>query len=88
LNGSLSGLRAGDVDRELVAISTDLAESLFALLDENEKHRFEVDMNDELRIYKRRLSKRMFNRLADKHRIRKILDHFDLPDFSLLGLDF
>jgi hypothetical protein len=88
LSGSSSGLRAGDIDRELSAISTDLAESLFTLLDENEKHRFEADLKDELKIYKRRLSKKMFTRLAGKHRVRRILDYFDLPDFSLLGLEF
>jgi len=83
-----SGLTPGDVDRELASISTDLVDCLFMKMDEDKKLNVEAELKEELKIYKRRLSKEMFRRLSVKHRIRKLLNEFDLPEFSLLGFDF
>ncbi len=82
-----AGLKPDDVDRELASIAADLVDSLYPGFSEDEQHRFQLDLKDELKIYKKRLSKEMFRRLAEKHRVRKLLAYYDLPEFSLLGVE-
>lgn len=82
-----SSLKISNVDRELDSISADLSSLLYRQISLEEQDIFENEIKEELKIYKRRLSKDMFRRLTEKHRVRKILFHFNLPDFSLLGLE-
>jgi len=85
---SSAGLRPGDIDRELDAISADLADALYGILSEEEQHRFQVDLKEELKIYRKRLSRKMFARLSEKSRVKMLFEKFGLPDFSLLNAGF
>ena len=75
------------VDLELSHIGSLLAESLSAKIGREQFEAFQQEVHKEMKIYKKRLSKEMYARLEQTYLERKIRAFFELPDFSLLGME-
>ena len=73
-----------EVDAELAEIATMLTEALQDELDDETWQRILKDSRQELKIYKKHLAPDMFERLRQKQIERRLIEHFNLPEFSLL----
>jgi hypothetical protein len=75
-----------DLERELAALYSSLVSELARSLDPDVLKSLQTEVRRELRAYRKRLSKEMYERLREKRRLVKLAEHFDLPEISLLGL--
>lgn len=83
---SSTRLNPEQIDRDLGEISSSLAESLESEMGAEELKELRKQVKDEMKIYRRRLSKEMYVRLETNYLTRKILAAHGLPEFSLLEL--
>ena len=75
-----------ELDRDLAEISVLLVGSL---KDEMGVEKFQIlleEAKEQTRIYRKRLSKEMYQRLENRYLERRIQQYYDLPEFSLLGV--
>ncbi len=79
-------IRYQELDRDLAEIGSMLAAALKEALDREKAREIASEVKKELRIYKKRLSKEMYQRLEDNYLDRRILALHDLPDFNLLAI--
>ncbi len=89
LRAEMSGtqsIRYQELDRDLAEIGSMLAAALKEALDREKAREIASEVKKELRIYKKRLSKEMYQRLEDNYLDRRILALHDLPDFNLLAI--
>jgi len=77
-------LNLAEVDIDLVGISSMLTEALRESLDDATWKKIVAECRDELKIYKKHLSREMFEQFRQKQIERALRKHFDLPEFSLL----
>ena len=72
------------IDAELAEIATMLTEALRDELNDETWKMLLKGCQEELKIYKRHLAPDMFKRLKQKQIERSLIEHFHLPEFSLL----
>ena len=75
-----------ELDRDLAEISVLLVGSL---KEEMGVEKFQIlleEAKEQTRIYRKRLSKEMYQRLENRYLERRIQQYYDLPEFSLLGV--
>jgi len=75
-----------ELERELAAVSDSLARILKDDLDEEVLRNLEKEIKNSLKIYKKRVSKDVYEQLYEKQFRQRILDLFGLPEFSLMNL--
>ena len=75
------------VDLDLSRIGSILAESLREKIGKKKFEVLQQEVHKEMTIYKKRLSKEMYARLERTYLERKIRAFFELPEFSLLGME-
>lgn len=75
-----------DVDQALSRIGSSLADRLLEEMDPQEAKELRREVRKEVRIYKKRLAPETFERLRQNYLQRRVREHFDLPEFSLLEL--
>jgi len=80
---SSAGFR--ELDRDLGEVGAILAQELRETLDRDQVRQQRSEVRQELRVYKKRLSTEMYQRIESSYLDRKTLAQFDLPEFSLLG---
>lgn len=83
---SRSQVHLEQLDRELGEISSLLAESLKGEMEAEQVKALQKEVRQEMKIYRKRLSKEMYQRLETSYLTRKILAGHGLPEFSLLEL--
>ena len=89
LRDEMSSTQSGryqELDRDLAEIGSMLAAALKESLDREKAREIASEVKKELKIYKKRLSKEMYQRLEDNYLDRRILALHDLPEFNLLGV--
>ncbi len=89
LRAEMSGtqsIRYQELDRDLAEIGSMLAAALKEALDREKAREIASEVKKELKIYKKRLSKEMYQRLEDNYLDRRILALHDLPEFNLLAI--
>ena len=74
------------LDRELAGLSAVLVGKLVQGLSAEVVRQIEEESDEELAPYRKRLSKKMFARLRERHLEMRFREHLGLPDFSLLNL--
>lgn len=75
-----------ELDRELRQIAESLVEGLKKELDREELKRLKAECRSELKIYRKHVSKEVYDQLQVKHLEKKLWERLDLPDFSLLTI--
>jgi len=76
----------GRLDRELGAVASALARQLEEEIDPEDLRELRGALKQELKGYRKRLSKETYQRISSRHLERKILERYRLPEFSLLGI--
>jgi hypothetical protein len=76
-----------EIDRDLAEIGSMLASTLKEDMGRERARELGSDVKKELKIYRKRLSKEMYQRLEGNYLDRQILSLYDLPEFNLLGID-
>ncbi len=76
-----------EIDRDLAEIGSMLASTLKEDMGRERARELGSDVKKELKIYRKRLSKEMYQRLEGNYLDRQILGLYDLPEFNLLGID-
>lgn len=76
-----------EIDRDLAEIGSMLARTLKEDMGRERARELGSDVKKELKIYRKRLSKEMYQRLEGNYLDRQILGLYDLPEFNLLGID-
>ena len=75
------------LDRDLAQIGVMLAQSLKEEMGSDQVKQLRAEVRQEMKIYRRRLSREMYERLENNYLDRKILALQGLPEFSLLSLE-
>lgn len=75
------------VDRDLIQVGVMLVEALREDMSGVKLKELNKLVQDETRIYKKRLTKDVYKRLKENYLNRKIHALYKLPEFSLLGID-
>ncbi len=75
------------LDRDLAQIGVMLAEALKEEMGSEKVKELGGEVRQEMKIYRKRLSKEMYQRLEKTYLDRKILALHGLPEFSLLGVE-
>jgi hypothetical protein len=73
------------LDRELLQISSDLVKDLQNQLQRDELKALKAECARELRVYRKHVSKDVMGQLKGKQLEKKLFEHFELPEFGLLG---
>ena len=76
-----------EIDRDLAEIGSMLASTLKEDMGRERARELGSNVKKELKIYRKRLSKEMYQRLEGNYLDRQILGLYDLPEFNLLGID-
>ena len=76
-----------ELDRDLAQIGVALSESLHKEMGSEKVKELRAEIKKEMKIYRKRLSKEMYQRLEKNYLDRKILSLHGLPEFSLLGVE-
>jgi len=76
-----------ELDRDLAQIGLALSESLQKEMGAEKAKELQSEVKREMKIYRKRLSKEMYQRLEKNYLDRKILAIHGLPEFSLLGVE-
>ena len=85
LSAQSADLRA--LDRDLAQIGVMLAEALKEEMSSEKVKELRGEVRQEMKIYRKRLSKEMYGRLENTYLNRKVLAFHGLPEFSLLGVE-
>lgn len=75
-----------ELDRDLAQTGVALSESLQKEMGSEKLQELRSEVKQEMKIYRKRLSREMYQRLEKNYLDRKILALYGLPEFSLLGL--
>ncbi len=75
------------LDRDLAQIGVMLAEALKEEMGSEKVKELRGEVRQEMKIYRKRLSKEMYGRLENTYLDRKVLALHGLPEFSLLGVE-
>jgi len=75
-----------ELDRDLAEISVLLVGSLKEKMGVEKFQILLEEAKEQSRIYRKRLSKEMYQRLENRYLERRIQQYYDLPEFSLLGV--
>lgn len=75
-----------ELDRDLAEISVLLVGSLKEKMGVEKLQTLLEEAKEQSRIYRKRLSKEMYQRLENRYLERRIQQYYDLPEFSLLGV--
>ena len=75
-----------ELDRDLAQTGVALSESLQQEMGSEKLKELQVEVKQEMKIYRKRLAKEMYQRLEKNYLDRKILSLSGLPEFSLLGV--
>lgn len=73
-----------ELDRELQQIASTLVSDLREHLDTDEVKLLKAECRKELKVYRKHVSKQVFDQLLAKQLEKKLRERFDLPEFSLL----
>ena len=76
-----------ELDRDLAQMGVVLSESLQKEMGAEKAKELQSEVKKEMKIYRKRLSKEMYQRLEKNYLDRKILALHGLPEFSLLGVE-
>jgi hypothetical protein len=76
-----------ELDRDLAQTGVVLSESLQKEMGSEKVKELRSEVKQEMKIYRKRLSKEMYQRLEKNYLDRKILALHGLPEFSLLGVE-
>jgi hypothetical protein len=76
-----------ELDRDLAQMGVALSESLQQEMGPEKAKELQSEVKKEMKIYRKRLSKEMYQRLEKNYLDRKILTLHGLPEFSLLGVE-
>ena len=76
-----------EINRDLAEIGSMLVTVLKQEAGPEKGRELAAEVKKELKIYRKRLSKEMYQRLEDNYLERKILALHDLPEFNLLGIE-
>ncbi len=76
-----------ELDRDLAQMGVALSESLQKEMGPEKAKELQSEVKKEMKIYRKRLSKEMYQRLEKNYLDRKILALHGLPEFSLLGVE-
>ena len=76
-----------ELDRDLGQMGVVLSESLQKEMGPEKAKELRAEVKKEMKIYRKRLSKEMYQRLEKNYLDRKILALHGLPEFSLLGVE-
>jgi hypothetical protein len=76
-----------ELDRDLAQMGVALSESLQQEMGPEKAKELRDEVKREMKIYRKRLSKEMYQRLEKNYLDRKILSLHGLPEFSLLGVE-
>ena len=90
LRAEVSGaqtIRYQELDRDLAEIGSMLATALQEDLGREKVRELGSEVRKELKIYRKRLSKEMYQRLENNYLDRRILALHDLPEFNLLAVE-
>ena len=79
-----STLDLAELDRELEQIASTLVSDLREHLDRDEVKQLKAECRKELRVYRKHVSKEVFDQLLAKQLEKKFRERFELPEFSLL----
>ena len=82
--GGRARLLAGQVDRDLATLSANLARELAGEMSPDELGQLDRQVASQLKPYRKRLAADMIERLEQNHRERLILQHFELPELTLI----
>ncbi len=80
-------LRLEEVDRSLGDIGSLLAEGLLEQLSGEQRKALNKQVREDLRLYRKRLSKETFQQLEKRYRQRQVRQLHGLPEFSLFEMD-
>jgi len=75
-----------ELDRDLAQTGVALSESLQKEMGSDKLKELQAEVKTEMKIYRKRLAKEMYQRLEKNYLDRKILSLSGLPEFSLLGV--
>ncbi len=76
-----------ELDRDLVQTGVALSEFLQKEMGSESLKELRAEVRKEMKIYRKRLAKEMYQRMEKNYLDRKILSLHGLPEFSLLGLE-
>jgi hypothetical protein len=76
-----------EIDRDLAEMGSVLASALKEDMGLEKVRELGLEVRKELKLYRKRLSKEMYQRLEENYLNRQILGHYDLPEFNLLGIE-
>jgi len=74
----------GELERELLDIQSVLTDSFETQVAPARLSEIKAEVKDETKIYKKHLSKEMYDRLRKRYLQRKLLAEYGLPEFTLL----
>ncbi len=84
---SAQSIDYGELDRDLAQMGVAISESLQKEMGPEKVKELRAEVKKEMKIYRKRLSKEMYQRLEKNYLDRKILALHGLPEFSLLGVE-
>jgi hypothetical protein len=73
-----------ELDRELEQIASTLVSDLREHLDKDEVKHLKAECRKELKVYRKHVSKEVFEQLLAKQLEKKLRERYELPEFSLL----
>jgi len=76
-----------ELDRELQQVASTLARDLQEYLEKDELKRVKAECRKELKVYRKHVSKEVFDQLQTKQLEKKLWERFGLPDFGLLSVE-
>ncbi len=76
-----------ELDRELQQIASTLVSDLREHLEKDELKGLKAECRKELKVYRRHVSKEVFDQLQAKHLEKKLWERFQLPEFGLLTVE-
>ncbi len=76
-----------ELDRDLAQTGVALSESLQKEMGSESLQELRAEVKKEMKIYRKRLAKEMYQRLEKNYLDRKVLSLHGLPEFSLLGVE-
>ena len=84
--GKAEAWNPAELERELGSIAHALAEDLKEELDAEILTNLEKEIKTSLKLYRKRVSRDVYNQLFDKQVTLRVLDLFGLPEFTLMGV--
>ncbi len=76
-----------ELDRDLAQTGVALSESLQKEMGSESLQELRAEVKKEMKIYRKRLAKEMYQRMEKNYLDRKVLSLHGLPEFSLLGVE-